>query len=115
MRLASFYGKIKRYDDMESAVPSGYAAAQRDQHAGVALFNGASVLIKANRNSALAIKLLETYLSTPGATEEAPAFAAHVWLARLRSQAGDADGARRERAAALALAREYKPAQDLKL
>lgn len=115
MRLASFYGKIKRYDDMESAVPSGYAAAQRDQHAGVALFNGASVLIKANRNSALAIKMLETYLSTPGATEEAPAFAAHVWLARLRSQAGDADGARRERAAALALAREYKPAQDLKL
>jgi tetratricopeptide (TPR) repeat protein len=115
MRLASLYRSAKRFDDMESAVQSGYTAAQRDPHAGVALFNGASVLIKGNRNPALAIKLLETYLSDPGATEEAPAFTAHVWLARLRSQTGDAEGARRERAAALALARDYKPAQDLKL
>jgi hypothetical protein len=79
------------------------------------LFNGASVLMNGNRNPSLAIKLLETYLSTPGATEEAPAFTARVWLARLRTQAGDAAGARRERAAALALAPAYKPAQELKL
>jgi hypothetical protein len=31
------------------------------------------------------------------------------------AQGGDEEGARRERAAALALAQEYKPAQDLKL
>jgi tetratricopeptide (TPR) repeat protein len=115
MRLASFYRKAKRFDDMENAVQSGFQAAQRDQHAGVALFNGASVLMKANRNPALAIKLLETYLSAPGATEEAPTFTARVWLARLRAQTGDPDGARRERTAALALAQDYKPAQDLKL
>ena len=115
MRLASFYRKNKRFDDMQNAVQSGYAAAQKDAHAGVALFNGASVLIKTNRDPSLAIKLLETYLSAPGATEEAPAFTARVWLARLRSQTGDAEGARRERAAALALAQDYKPAQDLKL
>jgi tetratricopeptide (TPR) repeat protein len=115
MRLASFYRKAKRYDDMESAVQSGFTAAQRDQHAGVALFNGASVLMKANRNPALAIKLLDTYLAAPGPTEEAPTFTARAWLARLRAQTGDADGARRERTAALALARDYKPAQDLKL
>jgi len=115
MRLASFYRKAKRFDDMESAVQNGFQAAQRDQHAGVALFNGASVLIEANRNPALAIKLLETYLSAPGATEEAPTFTARIWLARLRAQTGDTDGARRERTAALALAQDYKPAQDLKL
>ena len=46
-------------------VQSGFAAAQRDPHAGVALFNGASVLIKANRNPALAIKMLEAYLAAP--------------------------------------------------
>lgn len=115
MRLASFYRKAKRYADMESAVESGWAAAQRDQHSGVALFNGASVLMKANRNPGLAIKLLEAYVASPTATEEAPAFAARVWLARLKAQTGDAQGARRERALALALAQEYKPARDLKL
>lgn len=115
MRLASFYRRAKRYDEMESAVQSGWAAAQHDPHAAVALFNGASVLMKGNRNPALAIKLLEAYLDSPSATEEAPAFTARVWLARLKAQAGDTEGARRERAEALALAQEYKPAQDLKL
>lgn len=115
MRLASFYRKSKRYAEMESAVQSGWTAAQRDAHAAVALFNGASVLIKSNRNPTLAIKLLEAYLASPAATEEAPAFTARVWLARLRAQTGDAEGARRERAEALALAQDYKPAQDLKL
>ena len=115
MRLASFYRKAKRFPEMETAVENGMTAAQRDPHAAVALFNGASVLIKSNRNPALAIKLLEAYLASPAATEEAPAFAARVWLARLRAQTGDTEGARRERAAALALAQEYKPAQDLKM
>lgn len=115
MRLASFYRKAKRYTEMESAVQSGWAAAQRDPHAAVALFNGASVLMKGNRNPTLAIKLLEAYLASPVATEEAPAFTARVWLARLRAQTGDSEGARREKAEALALAQGYKPAQDLKL
>jgi len=115
MRLASFYRKYKRYAEMESAVQSGWTEAQRDSHAGVAMFNGASVLMKANRNPALAIKMLEAYVAAPTATEEAPAFAARVWLARLKAQRGDPEGARRERDAALALAQEYKPAQDLKL
>ena len=115
MRLGSFYRKVKHYAEMESAVESGWAAAQHDSHAVVALFNGASVLIEGNRNPALAIRLLEAYLASPAATEEAPAFTARVWLARLKAQNGDADGARRERAEALALAQQYKPAQDLKL
>jgi predicted Zn-dependent protease len=115
MRLASFYRKAKRYAEMENAVQSGWAAAQRDSHAGVALFNGASVLIKAGRNSPLATRMLESYLASPTNTEEAPAFAAHVWLARLKAQAGDSEGARRERAEALSLAQGYKPALDLKL
>lgn len=114
MRLASFYRKNKRWDDMERAVQSGLAAAQRDPHAQVALFNGASVLVKANRDPALAEKMLGMYLSAPASTEEAPAFTAHVWLARLKSQTGDSAGARQERSAALALANEYKPAQELK-
>lgn len=114
MRLASFYRKVKRYEEMENAVQNGWTAAQHDPHSAVALFNGASVLIGANRNTTLAMKLLQAYLASPGATEEAPAFTARVWLARLKSQSGDAEGARRERDEALALAPQYRPAQELK-
>jgi hypothetical protein len=80
----------------------------------VALFNGASVLMRSNRKPALAIKMLEAYLASSGQTEEAPAFVAHIWLARLRAQSGDKAAAQRERQAALDLANGYKPAQDLK-
>ena len=113
MRLASFYRKNKRWAEMESAVQSGMAAAERDRHEGVALFNGASVLIKADRDPELAEKLLKMYLASNN-TEEAPTFVAHVWIARLKARQGDTAGARAERAEALALANGYKPAQDLK-
>jgi tetratricopeptide (TPR) repeat protein len=114
MSLASFLRRQKRYDEMENAVQSGYAAAQRDHHAAVALYNGASVLIRAGRNYALADKLLQAYLANPNGTEDAPAFIAHAWLAKIKSQQGDKDGARQEQAAALALANQYKPAQELR-
>ena len=116
MRLASFFRKTKRYSEMESALKSGLAAAERDrQHSGVALFNGASVAIKANQNPALAIRMLQEYLSSSDQTEEAPTFVAHAWLARLLKQSGDGAGAARERNAALALASTYKPARDMKV
>jgi hypothetical protein len=114
MALASFYRRRERLDDMESAVQSGVKAAQRDKRSGVALFNGASTLIKAGRNQALAAKMLEDYLAGPAKTEEAPAFEAHARLARVKAQLGDVAGAKQERAAALQLAHDYKPAQELK-
>jgi hypothetical protein len=58
--------------------------------------------------------MLQMYLASQGQTEEAPAFVAHVYLARLEKQMGDTAGAKNERSAALALANEYKPAQELK-
>ncbi len=116
MRLASFFRRNKQFQEMEIALQNGKAAADRDrQHSAVALFNGASVLIKVNRNPALAIKMLQEYLASSNQTEEAPAFVAHTWLARLYSQSADAAGAARERTAALALASSYRPAQDLKI
>jgi len=63
---------------------------------------------------ARAARMLESYLGGNARTEEAPAFVAHVWLAQLKKQLGDAAAGSRERAAALAMAQEYKPAQDLK-
>lgn len=114
MTLAGFYRHRARWTDMESAVRSGQSAAERDKRASVAFYDGASLLLKTNRDPARAAKMLESYLASNAKTEEAPAFVAHTWLARLKAQLGDGAAAGRERAAALALAREYKPAQDLK-
>jgi tetratricopeptide (TPR) repeat protein len=112
MTLASFYRGRERWPEMESAIHSGNKAAERDKSAAVALYNGASVLTRANRDPELAAKMLENYLASPVKTEEAPAFVAHIRLARLKDQLGDHDGANQERAAAQALAQEYKPTQD---
>ncbi|MGA9670700.1 MAG: hypothetical protein WBQ94_15930 [Terracidiphilus sp.] len=110
--LASFYRQRQRWDEMESAMHNVISSVERDKHAGVALYDGASVLTKANRDPSLAVKMLNDYLAGPSKSEQAPAFVAYVRLARLDAQLGDASGAQRERAAALALAHEYKPAQD---
>jgi len=114
MRLASFFRRNKKWAEMENAVQNGKAAAERDRHAAVALFNGADTLARANRDLALAIKLLNEYLASSNQTEEAPTFVAHVWLARLEIETGDATSAARERTAALAEANSYKPALELR-
>jgi len=114
MTLADFYRRRERWTEMESAVRSGENAAQRDKHAGVALFNGALLLCATNRDPARAAKMLEDYLGGSAKTEEAPTFVAHTWLARLKQQLGDTAAASREQAAALALAHEYKPALEMK-
>lgn len=105
--LASFYRARKQWPQMQSAARSCAEAAARDPQSGVALFNGASVLIEANQEPELAAKMLEDYLSSSSRTEEGPAFLAHAWLARLKMQLGDAAGAQQEQAAATALAGEY--------
>jgi tetratricopeptide (TPR) repeat protein len=114
MWLASFYRRRERWSDLDAAIKSGEAAAARDKHSAVALFNGGSVLVRANRQPDVAIKLYQGYLASPDKTEEGPAFEAMLRLAKLLSQTGDQAGAERERAAALALAHEYKPAQELR-
>ncbi len=111
--MASFFKRRQRWQEMEAAVSSCESAATRDKHATVAMYLGASVLRATNRQPAQAARMLEAYLASPEKTEEAPAFVAHTWLARLKEQLGDPAAARRERAAALALAHDFKPAQDL--
>lgn len=111
--LASFYRKRQRWNDMEAAVESGYRAAQHDQRAGVALYNGASVLIRGKRNLDFAKKMLEEYLTDYPRTEEGPAFEAYTRLAKVRAQLGDKKGAWQARADALKLAHDYQPALGL--
>jgi len=97
---------------MEWAIQHCAAAAARDRTAGVALYNGASVLIQANREPELAAKMLEDYLNGPSRTEEGPAFVAHIWLARLKQQLGDPAAARQQMDEVRALAGEYKPQKE---
>ncbi len=110
--LASFYRRRQEWPQMESAIHSCVAATARDPAAGVALYDGAGVLIKARRDPELAAQMLEDYLAGSSKTDEAPAFVAHWRLARLLQQLGDSAGARREQVAAYALARDYKPPQE---
>ncbi|MGH9605215.1 MAG: tetratricopeptide repeat protein [Terracidiphilus sp.] len=110
--LGSFYRHRQEWAQMESAIRNCAAAAARDRTAGVALYNGASVLIAANRDQELAANMLQDYLSSPSKTEEGPAFVAHMWLARLKQQLGDAAGAEEQMAEAKALAGEYKPLKE---
>jgi tetratricopeptide (TPR) repeat protein len=112
--LACFFLRRQRFAEMESAMHSVLSTAERDRHAGVALYDGAGQLIESNRDPALAAAMLDEYLANSSKTEEAPAFIAHIRLARLKEQLGDPAAAARERAAALALASQYKPAQEFK-
>ena len=110
--LASFYRRRQRWPEMDAAIQSCITAVGKDKSAGVALYDGAGVLTEANRNPSLAAQMLGNYLAGSSKTEEAPAFEAHVRLAKLKKQLGDAAGAQREIAAALQLAHDYKPALD---
>lgn len=112
--LASFYRQREQWTEMETALQNGLSSAEKDQHAAVALYDGASVLTRAGRDPALAAKMLEEYLASPAKTEEAPAFLAHARLARLKEKLGDPAAANRERAEALALAHDYSPGEDAK-
>jgi hypothetical protein len=109
MSLAGFYRRRERWKDMEEAIHIGEIAADRDKVSGVALYDGASLLTETRRDPTLAAKMFEDYLAGSSKSEEAPAFVAHLRLARLKDQLGDAAAASRERAAAQALANNYKP------
>lgn len=107
--LGSFYHRVGRLDDMETAVTKSLKA---EHEGGVALFDGASLLLNAGRNFPQAIQMLHRYLSLDDPAEDAPAFQAHYLLGLLLEKQGDAKAAVLEYRAALALASDYKPAQD---
>jgi tetratricopeptide (TPR) repeat protein len=112
INLAAFYERRKQYAEMDAAIRSAMGAAEKDRHAAVAFYDGAGILIETRRDADLAAQLLEEYLSSANHTEEAPVFIAHLRLARLKERIGDTASAMRERAAALALAHDFKPTDE---
>ncbi len=107
LSLALFYRHQRRYDDMEKTL---VRTSQAPMTKPDVLVDAAQNLYRTNRNTPLAIELLQRYLAT-GPVEEAPAFKAHYLLGMLLEREGDRAGAAREYRSSLALARQFGLAQ----
>jgi hypothetical protein len=113
MALAGFYRERQLDGDGIGGAQRRECAPQRDKQAGVALYNGASLLIETGRDPARAARMLEEYLAGSAKTEEGRRLWRMYPAGPFEGAIGRRGGASRERAAALALAQEYMPARDL--
>lgn len=106
--LGLFY---QQQSDPDKAVAALETSVQVNRTRNSALVDAASILTDLHRRPDLAEKVLRDYLASPAKTDDAPAFKVHLQLGDLLKKRGDTDGARREYAAALALASNFGPAR----
>jgi tetratricopeptide (TPR) repeat protein len=107
VNLAGFYRHANRLDDMVQALRT---METRPLDRPAALMDGAGLLFRTDRETAMAIRLVTRYLAAPN--EEWPAFKAHNLLGDLLEKQGDRKGAAEQYRAALALAHTFKHAQE---
>jgi tetratricopeptide (TPR) repeat protein len=107
--LAAFYRRSGRLDEMQATVARSLSAPQKD---GLALFDGAQVLLAGGRNFPEATRMFREYLAGNDLAEDGPALEAHYLLGLLLEKQGDPKSAAGEYRAALALGSNYRPAQD---
>jgi tetratricopeptide (TPR) repeat protein len=105
--LASFLFHQHRIDEMEQTIRS--LESTRIEHPEALMYAG-GLLLRAQRDYPLAMRLLRRYLASP--VEEAPAFKAHELLGQLLEKQGDRRAAAAEFRAALALFHNYARAQE---
>jgi len=106
--LGHFY---QRQNQPDKVLEPLQTAIDLDHRKGPALVDAASILTAAHRSPKLAESALREYLTSSARSDSAPAFKVHVQLGDLLARRGDHAGARREYAAALALASHYEPAR----
>jgi tetratricopeptide (TPR) repeat protein len=109
VNLAGFYRHANRFDDMEQALRA-MESSPLDRPA--ALVDGASILLRAGRDYPMAIRLVRRYIGSPTTAEEAPVFKARCLLGELFEKQGDRPAAAEEFRASLALAHNYRQAQE---
>jgi tetratricopeptide (TPR) repeat protein len=109
LNLGIFYKHRERWDDMEQAL-SHVRTARLDR--GDALVDAADILLRTGRNFPEAVQLLRNYLNSDSKVEEAPAFKAHFLLGNVVEKLGDKQTAAAEYRSALALAHDFRPAQE---
>ena len=105
--LANFYRSQKQ---PERAAAQAKLAISRDIHHGPDSLDAAAILLDLKLDTRVAQDALRTYLQTPQSGVASYA-RAHVMLGESLRAAGDAAGAQKEFAAALALAHDYEPAR----
>jgi tetratricopeptide (TPR) repeat protein len=108
LNLAGFYSRHQRFEEMDRALRQ-LDSSPLDHPA--ALVDGAAMSIRTGRNYSLAIRLLRRYIDST-TVEEAPAFKAHAMLGELLEKLGNASGAAEEYRISLAMAHNYRLAQD---
>jgi tetratricopeptide (TPR) repeat protein len=109
LNLGIFYKHRGRFDAMEEALRHVRSAPVDHPDA---LVDAAEILIRTGRNVKEATLLLETYLRSRAKVEEAPAFKAYYLLGTAKEQLGDKRAAAAEYRSALALAKDFQPAQE---
>jgi len=109
VNLAGFYRHMNRYNEMEQALQT---MESRPLDRPAALVDGAHILLRAGGDYTLAIRLVRRYVSSSTTVEEAPVFKAHYLLGELLEKQGDPSAAAGEYREALALAHNFRPAQD---
>jgi tetratricopeptide (TPR) repeat protein len=109
LNLAGFYSRNKRYEEMDRVLRSLESSPL--DHPG-ALVDGAGITLRTGRNYPLGVRLLRRYLAS-NTVEEAPVFKARSMLGELLERQGDPSAAAAQQYhAALALAHNYRLAQD---
>ena len=109
LNLGIFYKHRERWVDMEQAL--GHVRAARLDRAD-ALVDAADILLHTGRNLPEAAELLRTYLNSDAKVEQAPAFKAHYLLGSTVEKMGDKQAAAAEYRSALALAHDFRAAQE---
>jgi tetratricopeptide (TPR) repeat protein len=108
LSLGLYYRHNNRLDRMQEALQHVLdAPVDRPE----ALVDAASTLYKTQRDLPLAAQLLRRYLKDKG-NEQAPIFKAHYLLGNILEKQGDKTSAASEYRTALALAKEFGPAQE---
>lgn len=106
--LASFFRNVSRFDAMEDAINKAVAL---DTASSPVLFEAASLLFASDRKLGKAAEYVKKYLASGKQVEEAPAYRAHLLLGDIYEKQGQRQAAAQEYRAALALARDFRPAQ----
>jgi tetratricopeptide (TPR) repeat protein len=109
LNLGLFYKHRNQFDAMELAL-SHVRPAPLDRPD--ALVDAAEILIHTQRNLPEAAQLLQTYLDSNRKVEQAPAFKVHFLLGNAAEKLGQTRQAQSEYKSALALAKEFRPAQE---
>ncbi len=107
LNLAIFYRHTNRLDQMEQSLAT---MESRPLDRPESLMDGASLLLRTNRNLPMGIRFLRRYLRSP--VEQGPAFKARYLLGQFLEKQGDRPAAAAEFRAALALAHTYAPAKE---